>query len=491
MKRKIDIKKYILIMIASVIIVFGIYLSNNIYNASFDQYIYSLLKSVGTSSSVVMEYAVTLFYAFILFSIFNLLFILPTMDFDKKIIIKNKKKGTQKQIFPIKNIKRYNKIVLVVSIVYLGIVVGFFDYMGNSLLETDLFKKYYIPPDDVEIAFPEVKKNLIYIFLESTEMTNVSKENGGVFDTSIMPNLENIALNNINFSNSNLLGGAQESYGTGWTVAAMIAQTAGIPLKLKMDDYESNSTNFNNITTLGDILNDNGYHSYLLLGSDSNFGGRKAYFSNHNYSISDYYSAVEEDKISQDYYEWWGYEDSKLFDYAKEKLEKISKDDEPFNLTILTANTHFTDGYLEDSCDNIFDNNYANSFYCSDQMIGEFIDWIEEQDFYENTTIIMAGDHPTMQNNFYDVNKDYTRCVYNVFINAEANDVNNKNRIFTTMDMFPTTLGALGVKIQGDRLGLGTNLFSNKETIMEEMGIDNFNRELKKNSTYYYKYIRG
>ncbi|MGN1342238.1 MAG: LTA synthase family protein [Bacilli bacterium] len=491
MKRKIDIKKYILIMIASVIIVFGIYLSNNIYNASFDQYIYSLLKSVGTSSSVVMEYAVTLFYAFILFSIFNLLFILPTMDFDKKIIIKNKKKGTQKQIFPIKNIKRYNKIVLVVSIIYLGIVVGFFDYMGNSLLETDLFKKYYIPPDDVEIEFPEVKKNLIYIFLESTEMTNVSKENGGVFDTSIMPNLENIALNNINFSNSNLLGGAQESYGTGWTVAAMIAQTAGIPLKLKMDDYESNSTNFNNITTLGDILNNNGYHSYLLLGSDSNFGGRKAYFSNHNYSISDYYSAIEEGKISKDYYEWWGYEDSKLFDYAKEKLEKISKDDEPFNLTILTANTHFTDGYLEDSCDNIFDNNYANSFYCSDQMIGEFIDWIEEQDFYENTTIIMAGDHPTMQNNFYDVNKDYTRCVYNAFINTEANDVNNKNRIFTTMDMFPTTLGALGVKIQGDRLGLGTNLFSNKETIPEEMGIDNFNKELKKNSTYYYKYIRG
>ncbi len=61
-------------------------------------------------------------------------------------------------------------------------------------------------------------------------MTNISKKNGGVFDISITPNLENIALNNINFSNTNLLGGARESYGTSWTVAAMIAQTAGIPL---------------------------------------------------------------------------------------------------------------------------------------------------------------------------------------------------------------------------------------------------------------------
>lgn len=491
MYKKIDIRKYILIMIASVIIVFGMYLSNNIYNASFDQYIYSLFKSVGASSSAVAEFAVTMFHAFVLFVIFVLIFMLPTLGFNKKLIIKNKKKNSERQIFPIKNIKKYNRIVLAISIVYFGIVVGFFEYVGNSLLETDLFKEYYVSPDDVEIEFPKEKRNLIYIFLESTEMTNVSRENGGVFDTSIMPNLENLALNNINFSNGDLLGGAQESYGTGWTVAAMIAQTAGIPLKLMINDYDSNSTKFGNIMTLGDILSDNGYNSYLLLGSDANFGGRRAYFSNHNYDISDYYTAIYEGKIDEDYYVWWGYEDSKLFTYAKEKLEKISMDDKPFNLTLLTANTHFTDGYLEDGCENVFDNNYANSFYCSDHMISEFISWIMEQDFYENTTIVISGDHPTMQNNFYDISDDYVRSTYNVIINASNKNVNNKNRIFTSMDMFPTTLGAMGAKIEGDRLGLGTDLFSNRKTIPEEIGLDYFNRELKKHSAYYYKYIRG
>lgn len=491
MDKKIDIRKYILIMIGSAIIVFGMYLSENIYNASFDQYIYSLLKSVGASSSAVAEVAVTIFHAVILFVILVLIFMLPTLDFNKKLIIKNKKKNSERQIFPIKNIRRYNRIVLAISIVYFGIVVGFFEYTGNRLLETDLFKKYYVSPDDVEISFPEEKRNLIYIFLESTEMTNVSIENGGVFDKSLMPNLERLALDNINFSNSDLLGGAQESYGTGWTVAAMIAQTAGIPLKLMISDYDSNSTKFGNITTLGDILSDNGYNSYLLLGSDANFGGRRSYFSNHNYDISDYQSAIKEGKIDDDYYVWWGYEDSKLFTYAKEKLEKISKDDKPFNLTLLTANTHFTDGYLEDGCENIFDNNYANSFYCSDYMIYEFIEWVRSQDFYENTTIVISGDHPTMQNNFYDISDDYVRSTYNVIINAPNKEVNNKNRVFTSMDMFPTTLGAMGVKIEEDRLGLGTDLFSGRKTIPEEIGLDYFNKELKKNSSYYYKYIRG
>ena len=382
--------------------------------------------------------------------------------------------------------------MLVISIVYLAYGIGFFEFIKNKLTDTDLFKEYYVSAENIEINFPDNKKNLIYIFLESTETSNFSKENGGTFDVSISPNLEKLALNNINFSNNNLLGGAKESYGTGWTVAAMIAQTSGIPLKLKANDYNISSTEFSNITTIGDILKENGYNNYLLMGSDSTFGGRRAYFTNHNYEISDHQTAIEEGKIEEDYFEWWGYEDSKLFTYAKEKILEISQDEEPFNLTLLTADTHFTDGYLDKTCSSeVFEEDYSNSFYCSDNMIMEFINWLKEQEFYDNTVIILSGDHLTMQDRFYDIEDDYTRTIYNTFINTGVKELNNKNRIFTTMDMYPTTLGALGVQIEGDRLGLGTNLFSNKKTIPEEIGLDVFNEELKKNSQYYYEYIRG
>lgn len=48
--------------------------------------------------------------------------------------------------------------------------------------------------------------------------------------------------------------------------------------------------------------------------------------------------------------------------------------------------------------------------------------------------------------------------------------------------MFPTILSTLGVEIEGDRLGLGTNLYSNKKTIIEEQGIDSVNSSLGYNS---------
>ena len=60
-----------------------------------------------------------------------------------------------------------------------------------------------------------------------------------------------------------------------------------------------------------------------------------------------------------------------------------------------------------------------------------------------------------------------------------------ENRTFTTLDMFPTTLAALGVEIEGDRLALGTDLFSERETLAEEYGLDVMNQELMRKSEFY------
>lgn len=487
MVKKINIKKYILIIIAAIIFACDIYFNKNILVSSFEQCLYSVIKIEGSSTSPFI-YAI-IYIAIFFIIIFPILFF-PTIDFGKRLLVTIKKKIFQ--LYPIKNVKIYGSILLILSIFGLLQVVKIFPFIKNTLLSsTDIFDNYYIDGKNVDITFPDNKRNLIYIFVESLETSNASAENGGLFRESIIPNLEELALNNINFSSNEKLGGAYPSYGAEWTAAAMIAHTSAIPLKVSIDDININSTRFMHVTTIGDILSENGYNNYLLLGSNSEFGGRKAYFINHNYLIKDYYTAIEEGKIDENYYEWWGYEDAKLFSYAKELLGEISSSGKPFNLTMLTADTHFTDGYIDETCENKFDDHYANSFYCSDNKIGEFIGWIKEQDFYNNTTIVIVGDHITMQNNFYEKKDNDKRRIYNVFINAKVDsNYENKNRVFTTMDMFPTTLAALGANIDGDRLGLGTNLFSNKMTIPEIIGIDKFNNELMKNSVYYYDYIR-
>ena len=51
--------------------------------------------------------------------------------------------------------------------------------------------------------------------------------------------------------------------------------------------------------------------------------------------------------------------------------------------------------------------------------------------------------------------------------------------------MFPTTLAALGCEIDGERLGLGTNLFSDVDTLAERLGVNKVDEELSKLSRYF------
>ena len=129
---------------------------------------------------------------------------------------------------------------------------------------------------------------------------------------------------------------------------------------------------------------------------------------------------------------------------------------------------------------------------CADKMIFEFLEWCKAQSWYEDTVIVIVGDHLTMQSDFYNISdKNYKRTVYNAIINSAVEPKHTKNRLFTTMDMYPTTLAAMGAKIDGDRLGLGTNLFSGKKTIIEKLGFDYVNEEISKKSTFYDNYILG
>ncbi|MCH4278651.1 GBS Bsp-like repeat-containing protein [Mediterraneibacter sp. NSJ-151] len=346
----------------------------------------------------------------------------------------------------------------------------------------------YVDPADVALTFPEQKRNLIYIFLESMEMTYADKENGGAFDKNVIPELTELAQENEDFSGEDKeLNGGYAMTGATWTMGAMFAHTSGIPLSISIDGNDMNTQEhfFAGAVTLGDILESAGYCQNLMIGSDATFGGRRLYFTEHgNYNIYDYNYASENGLIPPDYRVWWGYEDEKLFSFAKDKLTELSQQSTPFNFTMLTVDTHFEDGYPCELCTDEFgDNQYANVMACSSRQVKELVDWIQQQDFYENTTIVIAGDHPTMDKDFCeDVDDDYTRKVYTTYINPAAELETTEKRNYTTFDNFPTTLAALGVKIDGNRLGLGTNLFSSTQTLTERFGIDKMESELKKKS---------
>ena len=361
-------------------------------------------------------------------------------------------------------------------------------YLASQGTYSEFVDNNYVDPAEVSISFPEQKRNLIYIFLESMETTYADIEDGGGFDENVIPELTKTAQDNEDFSGEDqAINGAYSMYGTTWTMGAMFGHTSGLPLNISIgsNDMDTQESFFPGAITLGDILQEQGYSQRLLIGSDATFGGRRLYFTEHgNYDIVDYQYVVENGWIPEDYYVWWGYEDAYLFEFAKEQLLDLASQEEPFNLTMLTVDTHFEDGYVCEKCEDTHgDDQYANVMACSSEQIEEFIQWVQEQDFYENTTIVLAGDHLTMDSDFCeDVSYDYERKTYVSYINSAAQPEMNTSRTYTTFDHFPTTLAALGAQIEGNRLGLGTNLFSTEETLVERYGIDYENQELEKRS---------
>ena len=319
-------------------------------NLTLEQLIFHLLVPIkGTNMGMIWDYALWTFPR-----VFGITIIATIIIFLFEKLVKLKKKTIKKILYTI------SKITLLASIITVLFMVNAFAFIKNQITASNLIEKEYVNPEEADIIFPEQKRNLIYIYLESLETTYTSMENGGIYNEDRMPELTQIAKENVSFSNTDKLGGALDLKGSNWTIAAMVSHTAGVPLKITIGDngYGNHATFLPGAYSLGEILEQNGYKNYLLLGSVADFGGRKAYFESHgNYEIWDFDKAKAQNRITEEEEVWWGYSDSNLFKFAKEQLTEIAKKGETFNYTLLTADTHFTDGYYCEKCGNHFEDN--------------------------------------------------------------------------------------------------------------------------------------
>lgn len=435
------------------------------------------MKEIFTSPVFAIASAATVFLAFI--------------NFKYEISVRTKK--AEKKIL---SQKYFRVISLILAIVFCGGGVAYgveklsLDEVVTAYLsDSSYIADNYVDPRDVKMSFPEKKRNLIHIYLESVENSYFSEELGGHMKVNLMPELTQLSKEGISFSNNDTFGGPYETYGSSWSVASMINMGAGIPLKIPMkrNTYGKNGSFLPGAITIGDILEAQGYNQTIMFGADADFGGLTTYFNTHgNFNIFDYKAAIEKKLISDDYYVWWGYEDDKLYEYAKGELTRLHNEGKPFNFTMETADTHFPDGHLSPNAEQKHDSQYANVISYSTKEAVKFIRWIQEQPFYENTTIVVTGDHLSMDRDFFtNFDKSYNRSIYNLILNSPVSTDNTANREFAPFDMFPTILSSMGVQIDGNALGLGVDLFSNKKTLIEEQGIKNVEAGLGSNSNFF------
>ena len=128
--------------------------------------------------------------------------------------------------------------------------------------ESHFIEENYVDPSAIKIKFPEKKKNLVFIYLESMETTYADEASGGGFKKNVIPGLTEIAVSNEDFSGANPgLNGGIVYQGSHNTMAAIFTHFAGLPLKVDigLNNMDTQKSFFPGITTLGDVLRKEGY----------------------------------------------------------------------------------------------------------------------------------------------------------------------------------------------------------------------------------------
>lgn len=399
--------------------------------------------------------------------------------------------------------RRVTSFVLAVASFVSGLVFGVcefnLDELVNMYIKTStLIEDNYADPNEVKMQFPKEKRNLIHIYLESMENSYASENLGGHLKENLIKPLTDLSAEGISFSHTESFGGPMSTTGCVWSVASMVNMSAGLTMKppVSGDNYGSFETFLPGAVTIGDILQSQGYEQSLMIGAAARFGGLDYFFTTHgDFNILDFRAAKKKGWIPKGYKEFWGFEDDKLFEFAKKEITRLDETGKPFYFVMETADTHFP-GYVGKNTPAPRDNQYANVIAYSAEETVKFVRWIQKQPFYENTTVVIIGDHISMDPKFFeDFDKDYIRTTFNLIINpaesvGEIDENVTKNRYWANFDMFPTMLAGIGVKIEGERLALGTNLFSGEKTLFERNGngMEGFefvNDELKYKSEMY------
>lgn len=373
---------------------------------------------------------------------------------------------------------------VIISLVLPGIVMSAsFKALFQQPIDSSLYRHHFIDSNPEQISVRVKPKNLIVILLESME-TNFADHT---------PEIKNLENEYINFA-----PGGESVAGTSWTIAAITAKLCGVPLNMPMgiNEYLGKlPTYLPGAYCLMDLLENKKYNQVFIQGSSGNFTQIREFAKAHGHiDLHDLEHYKEKGKVPNDYNVFWGIEDRKLYQYAKEELDSLYNLDAPFALYLTTMDTHQPDGYVDEECNQEFKNvekKYIRALRCASSQLYDFVLWAKTQPWFENTVISVMGDH-TQPRLSAKAGVPKTDSLYwtNFMINS-AIQKPIKTRQYTSLDMYPTLLEAMGFELEHRGIALGRSLFSDSLTMLELYGRKTLDSLLRERSIQYDKFLFG
>lgn len=427
-------------------------------------------------------------------------------------------------------IARATAIVLVVavptaSVSFLATTIGLDDYVRAVAREAttgDSLADFYTAPERIEggdaagtagasggsdaAARPAVEpRNLVLIYLESIEDALADDT---VFEKNMLEPIQDAT------RGWDAIPSLEQYDGGGWTMAGIVSTQCGIPLRTDASLAEPATLNeigseghetdtyLPGATCLGDVLHEAGYRNVYLGGADARFAGKGAFLSTHGYDEIDdlqHWKAIGETEIRED----WGLSDRRLFEHAKDRVDELHAGDRPFNLTMLTLDTHESPRVYE-YCDWNTEVAMTSITFCSMEQVAGFIDYLDEQGYLDDTAVVLMGDHRKMiaqGGSFWDeLNDREGRTIFNRFrIPGSAPGVAGTAAVarddVDQFSMYPTILELAGLDIRDHRAGLGVSALVPVEDVppgsMLDLSPDDYTDIVRSRSAAFFREMWG
>jgi phosphoglycerol transferase MdoB-like AlkP superfamily enzyme len=351
------------------------------------------------------------------------------------------------------------------------LVFSFYDINKKSLSNSaneKLLENYniksLIPKNDL-ISTPG--KNLVIIYLESIESIYLDET---IFP-GLVPNLQGLSKEGLTFTN------LKQFHNTSFTTAAIIANQCGLPLLDRLHDVNSifaiKKDYMKNLPCLGDVLNKAGYYQVYMGGADIDFGGKRFFLQNHGYDLILGRDQLKNDLPIKNYLTAWGLYDDSLFNLALPAFKKLASMDKPFNLTLLTLDTHIPGGETSFSCPKYkkINNSILNAVHCTDYLVGKFISEIKKEPRYKDTVVALMSDHIAPSKVATKLYPPATeRKMFATFLNTGKKG--NIDVLSSPFDFAPTILNIVNVNSNAEFL-LGENVLDNPSSSRLDIAVSN------------------
>ena len=352
----------------------------------------------------------------------------------------------------------YATVFVLAGALTLALTTGIPRY-AHAAIANKSFEQYYVPPA-VSMS-PKHPKNLITIYLESTESSFGDKER---FGKNLLANLDTATADWHDYD------GLRQYHSGGWTMAGMVGTQCGIPLKhpLIHDSQQSDTLGSSmdhylpKAQCLGDILAAQGYTSAYLGGAPTTFAGKGHFYLDHGYTSDQGLEDWKADGEPANSISQWGLSDSHLMVHAEQTVDRLRAAGKPFNLTMITLDTHEPPGVFDD-CHTDDAMAMSTSVTCSMKAVAGFLQHLKAHRYLDDTVVMVMGDHEKMLlmgDEFSDILATVPdrRIVMRVW---SPDPVTFSRDDADQLSVLPTTLELLGFTVPNGRAGLGVSFVGN------------------------------